>query len=769
MIENLHLRRFRHLGIALLALIILVPVAATEYSRRPTAPSPDEFAPDVRFSPPSGSYDRAIRLELSASHPDAAIYFTTDGSIPTPETGTPYAEPLYLPVDPPRAAVIRARAVTPDGQSGAVQSASYFLGLDASIPMVSLVADPADLWDEARGILTNPEFRGREWEREAELFFLEADGNGFQAPAGVRVHGAASRLYEKKGLRFYFRDEYGRPLLRYPVFPDSRKTVFDRLVLHNGGQDFPAVSVSATLLRNQLAGNLARKMGAFATHARPVLLFINGELWGVYVLRERIDDRFLAENFQINDADLLSGFEERLDASSGDLAHWENLLRFVAAHDLSDEENMAYVQSQINLDNFIDYAVFQFISANSDWPHNNQLKFRDRSTGRWHWMFWDSDYAFGLLPNSYFEKDMFQHVLENEGKSQQQAAILLKRLFENPEFRSSFLSRMADQLNTVFLADEVLKEIDQLAAALEEDIGYETRRWPGSGDWEASVEYMREFARQRPGYVRQHAVDYFDLPGTATLRVNSSPGGDGGVTINERISLQPDELPWEGIYFQGVDLQVTALPAAGYRFSGWLPAGLAQSASINLSLAGDLAITPLFEGDDGGMPAAGDVRLIGYGRDGDPVPRPGLQGDWVELLVRKPGGVDMRGWRVTDNDSPAASDEGSLILGQHPALEDVPPGTTLLLVATRSAANDRRFAEDDLVSSDGRLVLYAGNENLDASTDPWFSLGPDDNLVLLAPGASSAFADDLAIDFLRVGGGIRSITPGAFGLPEREE
>jgi hypothetical protein len=764
-----HLRHFRHLGIALLALVILIPVSATGVGRQLAAPPPGEPMLDVKFSLISGSYDHGLRLRLSSAQPDAAIYFTTDGSIPTADTGTLYTTALDLPANPPRAAVIRARAVLPDGRSGPVQNASYLLGLDSDLPVLSLITDPANLWDEASGIFANPEAVGRAWEREADLFFLEPDGSGFHAPAGIRVHGAASRRYEKKGLRFYFRNDYGLPLLDYPVFPDLNELIFDRLVLHNGGQDFPAISVSATMLRNQLAGNLARKLGAYATHSRPVLVFINGELWGVYLLRERIDARYLAENFQINDADLLSGFEDRLDVSAGDLAHWENLLQFVTNNDLADEANMGYVETQMNLDNYIDYIAFQIISANSDWPHNNQHKFRDRATGRWHWMVWDSDYAFGLLPDSYIEKDMFLHVLENEGRRQREAAVFMKKLFENPGFEAQFLTSLADQLNTVFLPDDVVQEIDRLAAAMARDISYETRRWPGSGDWEAGVEYMREFGRQRPSYVRRQAVDYFDLPGTAVLRVNPAPGNHGGVTINGRIALQPQQLPWEGVYFQGVPVQITAVPEAGYRFAGWEPADLKQTPSITLTLNSDLALTPLFEAKENNGPQPGDVQLLRYGGDNDPAPRADLQGDWVELLVRKPGGADLRGWRVTDNDTPASTDEGSLILGDHPALADVPPGTTILLAATRSAANDLRFPEDNLSPGSGQMVLYAGNNNLDTDSDPWFALGPDDNLVLLAPGPSLEFADDVAIDFLTIGRGNSAITSGTFGLPDRDD
>ena len=718
----------------------------------------------VRFSHPSGYYDQAINLKMNTSQNDALIYFSTDGSIPSPENGTLYTKPLHLPAEPPRTAVVRAAAFLANGESSPVQSATYFLGLDADLPLVSLIISPEDLWDETNGIYAQPGFTGRDWERDVQIFFYEPQtGSGFQAPAGIRIHGTGSRRYEKKSLRLYFRNEYGLPAVDYPLFPDSERRLFKRLVLHSGGNDFPAISLSGTLLRNQLIGNLARKIDAYASYTRPILLYINGEPWGIYNLRERIDDRYLQENFNIHDADLLDGFEHDLNISAGDRSHWDNLLQFATTNDLRDPDNYAYLQTQINMDNYIDYLAFQFITANTDWPRNNQLKFRDRATGRWHWMFWDSDYAFGLLPDSYIEKDMFLHVLENEGEREQEAGVLFNQLFANPQFKAQFLSRTADMLNTVFLPEDVLAEIDALAAALEKDIGQETRRWPGGGEWQAGVDYMREFARRRPEIMRDQAVAYFNLPGTALLRIELPPDGQGAVSVNGRIHLQPDDLPWEGTYFQGVDLQLTAVPAPGFHFSGWDPPQLPQTQSITISLTGDTAVTPRFAANEEDMPRAGDVRIVGYGLDGR-APVDGLEGQWVELQIDHFPGVNLRGWRLTDNDSKTAMDEGSLIIGGHEALSAVPPGTAVLIVTTQSAANDRLFPEDDLSAADGRIILYAGNENLDSDSDPWFSLGPADNLVLLAPGPTAAFADDLAIDFLSIGHSTTPVTPADFGL-----
>ncbi len=749
-----------HLVIAVATLLFLLIIGGRLQPQQASVEAGAAPQLDVQFSPPPGPYNETIAVEMWVPDGNATIYFTMDGSRPSRQNGTLYTDPLVLSPRPSQVVALRAMAVSPEGEEGTVQSVSYLLGVDSALPVLSLVVDPQELWDAERGIFTHPVLTGDEWERPAEMAFYEADGSaGFAAPVGIRVHGGRSRLDEKKSLRLYFRNEYGLPAIGYPLFPQSDKRLFKRLVLHNGGQDYPAVSVNATLLRNQLTGDLAREAGGFAVQTRPVLVFLNGELWGIYNLRERIDDRYLAENMQIENPDLLVGFEHDLEASYGDVEHWENLQRFVAENELDDPENYLYLQTQINLDNFIDYNLFQIITANADWPHSNQLKFRERAGGQWHWMFWDSDYAFGLMPDSYIEKDMFARVLEQEDELQQEAALLLEKLLRNPDFRNRFFVRLADLLNTVFRPQKVEKQVLEMAKGLRPDIVYETIRWPGSGDWEAGVSYMQEFARRRPDIVRKQAVEQFDLPGTAVLTIGTPTAGQGSVRVNDQIMVDASELPWSGTYFDGLTLKVEALPAPGYVFAGWDGAeGVEQTAAASLALEGDLLISPRFAEADSNMPRPGDVRLLDYGGSHAAAPLAGIEGRWVTLEVRKPTGSDLRGWRVSDNDSITAVDEGSLVLTDAAELAQVAAGTIVLLAPDSST---------DANLPPGWIIATPMNGLLDVQTDPWFQLAEHDNLVLLAPGPVPGFGDDVPIDFLEVGGGEVGDGAAAFGLPDR--
>ncbi len=731
----------RHLIILVLAAIALVPLWLLEGSSRRQEVD-DPLA--VQFSHPTGFYEDDIRLEMEVAEPEAMIQFTTDGSLPTPTNGSVYQEPLRLSADPESVVVVRARAIDENGILGPEANMTYFLGFETAMPVVSLMVEPDDLWDWERGIFIRPDEKGPEWERPAELVYLDDSKQiGFSAPAGIRIHGGASRWAEKKSIRLYFRPEYGLAELDYPLFPDSGQTRFKRLVLHAGGQDQPTETGNGTLLRNPLISALAQETDVIVAEGQPVLLFINGQPWGIYNLRERLDRIYFADRFGIGDLDILGPIAYAPEPLEGNWTHWDELMSFVEANDMADPENYTTVISQIDVENFIDYYALQYFIGNADWPQRSHDRFYPYvQGGKWHWFLWDGDFAFGLAFEGGELPDPITWLLTGEegGSARLQAAwqdsLLFRKLMDNPDFKLAFIRRLEGLLNTAFLPEAVIAQLDALASQVEPDIEYETLRWQSSGNWSESVEQMRNFARQRPDLIRQNVVEELGLSGTVELDFEA-PRGKGSVDVN---GFSVPELPWSGLFFTGLPIEITALPESGYRFAGWEPAELPQTETITLSDSFPRQIRPLFERRRAGAPQRGDVVIQDVGIDQD-----GL-GDWIELEVARPSGVDLRGWRLTDNDDLITDDEGSLLFGQQQALVGIPPGTGILIVASETGLNNLRLPEDDLQLRDGRLVFYAGNDHVQLGPDRWFNLMDGETIMLLAPGATDSPTDDEVID-----------------------
>ena len=752
-----------HPRIILLTILALAAVCVIEASAGRWLPAEASSTRMPVFFPPGGYYDRDVRLEIRAPDLGTPVIFTVDGSVPAPTVGTTYTRTIHLSAETPAVTVVRARAVLPDGQLGPVTSASYFVGVPASLPLMSLIIDPSDLWDRERGIYANPRKRGDAWERPVDVTYVDKDRrSGFHVPAGLCIHGESSRNLSKKPLRLYFRQEYGASRLEYPLFGENDVRSFKRLVLHSGGEDWQFFDdMNWTLMRNQLVASLALQLDGYAARTQPVLLFINGEPWGIYQVRERMDRHFLADHCGIESAEFLNDPQllNRQAGSMGDSENWDRLLEFVAAHDLADPANFAYVQSQVDLANFVDYNILQVYVANIDWLFHNVQQFRPRvQGGRWHWIIWDTDQTFGTYPSSVHANLMVRLLDEDHPETGGRDTLLLRKLLENPAFFGRFLSRTADLLNTTLSPSSVIAHVDALAAELGPDIAYETARWSGSVDWASSVQGLRDFAHQRPDLVRQHMVQALGLNGTAHLTCNPPASGSGYVAVN---GILIRDLPWQGVYFQGIPVRVTAVPAPGFRFAGWDPPEVPQTPVITLTInavqtltPAAQTLTPRFEPLDQDAFQPGDVVFAAYQMDQDSH----LRKDRLELLVTRPGGVDLRGWRVTDNDTKTATDEGSLIFSDDPALAHVPGGTTIRIIASLAGTAP---PQDDLDPWDRQMTLYTGNDNLDTEADPGFNLGPHDNLALLAPGPTRAFGDGRGIAF--VAGGT-AVTPSSFGI-----
>ncbi|MEM7119014.1 MAG: CotH kinase family protein [Chloroflexota bacterium] len=518
-----------HLGLGILACVLALLLWASEF--RANA-QPGIISTTPLFSPSSGYFNHPISLKIDGTPPGAQLFYTLDGRDPQLD-GERYTAPLTLKEG--GVAVVRASYQMADGSWGDQGYATYVIGeagsLPRSLPVLSIIGDPAGLWDAERGLFDFPFARGIEWEREVMLMFFEgrrseqAQQLAFASPAGLRIHGSASRSYPKQSLRLYFREAYGNGRLLSPLYEGQQQITlanFDRLVLHSGSQDYatpnPDPRSNWTLLRTALVYELAAELGVPTTQSRPTLVFVNGRSYGIYQIRTFIDETFLYDRYGFNAFDYftISGdpgspgalFEPTTEELPGKAA-WIELMTYVENHDVTDETVYRQLETMIDMDNFIDYVILQMYVANTDWLRNNVKLFRPASTRKWTWALWDVDDAFGLAPWNNVERDMLDWLHNSERRGLEQGSLVLRTLLENETFRQRYLQRLDELLQTTLAPDKVAGQLDEMAAEMRPDIHFETDLWTSSGDWEASVAEMRDFIMRRPTLMREHHEAFF--------------------------------------------------------------------------------------------------------------------------------------------------------------------------------------------------------------------------------------------------------------------
>ncbi len=485
--------------------------------------------------------------------------------------------------------------------------------------MVSLATDPANFWDHETGIYVfgdhadtvNYPYWGsnfwEDWERPLHLQLFEPDGTlAFAIDGVMEVHGGRSRDNDQRGYRFETSSGHGDPTLDYRVFPDLGISSFHTLLLRTSGNDWLGCDddgcSEGVQMRDALMHQLAAGVDLDTMAYRPARAYLNGAYHGLYNLRERQDEHYLASHHGAEDVDLL---ERDSDIVRGEAEHYLATLDYLRTHDLSDPARYAWVTDRIDVAELQSYLAFEVYYANDDWPSNNIKYWRPRTPdGKWRWLLYDTDFGLGNWGKKYTRDTLAEALLEDGTgwPNPPWATELFRLLVQSPEFRDGFVNRYADHMNTALRPDVATATLDELRAAIAPEIPRQVERWGRwtdgtvthalpDGLWEQEIAWIHEWLTERPAYARQHVVDNFDLDGLWDLSLQSDPPGAGTFGLTA-VTVEP---PFQGTYFLGVPVTVTALPAPGYTFAGWSDPTLPASPTITLDPTGDVQLVARFE------------------------------------------------------------------------------------------------------------------------------------------------------------------------------
>ncbi len=254
--------------------------------------------------PPVFSETRGLRtapftLVLVNPNPDSQLYYSLDGSEPS----TPYVAPLSITASRSvRATVRRSGYHTP-------RTVTHSFLFPSQVPSASgmnaTYASGAYLTRQNQGFqdlptvsLSVPELPDDYVETEGSAeFFLPGSPTPVQVNCGMERFGGAWTEFAKKSYKLNFSAEYGARKLEAPLFNGFDrgipvKEVFDSLELRAGNHDMVA---RGFYMGGRFIEDTTLEMGSLNPHGRFVHVFVNGSYWGMYDMRERMVDAFLAE------------------------------------------------------------------------------------------------------------------------------------------------------------------------------------------------------------------------------------------------------------------------------------------------------------------------------------------------------------------------------------------------------------------------------------------------------------------------------------------
>ena len=595
-----------------------------------------------KFNLKSGFYNgESIQLEINIEDPEATIYYTLDGSDPTVDSPVytnflllkdksleenvyskiinVTAERNYVPKDKiKKANIVRAMAKLSNGTLTPIITGTYFVGLNrkelyGNVPIISIITDPKNLFDYEKGIYVmgkmyddwvaeNPEnankhgfdkignynLKGKESERPAsiEYFPVDEEKEGFNANVGIRVVSGDSRAFIQKSLRVFFKEKYGQKNIKYEVISGNKRsdgkgnvTKYKSFTIRNGGNDYEYAKIRDLVLQD-----LITNRGLETQQGEIVVLFLEGEYWGVYTLVENYDEHYIANNYDIDDENVVIIKNSKMEAGDeNDNQIFERDTGYVRNEDMSNPSNYEQACKYLDVENFMWYAAFNIYIGNRDsvfkasnwamWHVRNPVENVYRADGKWRGLSYDNDMSAGLFgdENEYNNILLSEAFDESTTMSKCIGSRLLKSLHKNSNFKKMFINAICDIRNIDFEINRVYEYIDKYIFFLEPLMKDNFIRFGKNINnpdeyYKSQVTALKSWLFSRYDSFVYNIAKFFELKSPVEISITSSNFSKGSFIVNNGWKLFEEE--YKGLYFTENILHLSANPLKG-TFDYW--------------------------------------------------------------------------------------------------------------------------------------------------------------------------------------------------------
>ncbi|MBR4559717.1 MAG: CotH kinase family protein [Fibrobacter sp.] len=606
------------------------------------------------FLPKAGFYSN-LTIDPPTPQKGGEIRCTFDGSFPT-QSSEQIAQAKQITQN----TVVRCSEFV-NGQAADTTTQTYFINETVTMPVVALTVNHHDMFDSTDGLyatgpLTNNQGGMMTWNdpnaadknnpkcsepckqanfwREDELpVHVEFFENGsstteknWEIDAGISIMGNYSRYKPKKSVAIKMdNDDYGDKVLKYSLFktrPEAKK--IKAFNLRNNGNRYWTDYIADAMMTSLLEGT-----DVDYQRSRQVVVFYNGEYFGIHDMRERLNRSFVETNYGIDSKSInmvknCNGDNNCIDgwAASGTNGsspqEFASVVNSITNGNFAGENNQQYEQlkEKINLSSFAQYMLAEMYFHNGDWPNNN-IRAWGGNGNPFKFVAFDTDHGFGLTPGiSGFDtkgENMFNWVLgadqgANQGGQQPGFGMgmgwsmggnttignMLKKLLENPNFKRLFINQACILLNDYLTYEKVQSTIQSMMATIpSSEQTRDEQRWPrGDGQssftWDPNGTALLEFASNRSQTVRNEMAERFGLQNETNVTISVS--GSGIVKVD---GMKLPSSNYQGKFFAGTSMELTAVPAAGRVFSRWLDGSTENPRVVQLN-GGD-SFTAVFE------------------------------------------------------------------------------------------------------------------------------------------------------------------------------
>lgn len=485
-----------------------------------------------------GLYKENIRVAISVGD-GSQIRYTLDGSVPTIDNSTLYTAPL----DVSDTTVLRARAFYPGLQPSETVTATYVMKTYYSMPVVCLTADPDELWNNETGMYAsganvdlesykhipfkNPTPTYRTHGKIFRPGYVEMFETG--APKAVISQGGDFALIgqysldmPQKSFKVKAKASLGSRYFNAKLFEDRPFEEYKSFVLRVSGNDCVWTRI-VDGLQSKLIDQVADTTVIHQAW-RPVIVYLNGQYWGHYNLRERVSRYFVAqhEGIPLEKADDMTILEASWKSYYGQNNEYRKMIdRIKKSSPATNPEDLEYILDNVDVDNLFDFLFYQVFFANTD---SGNIRFYRVPGGKWRWIIFDMDYGLFSSSNNGILNMMNP---KGHGSNDDIDNTIWLKLLENEQMRDKFLTRFGE-LFRFFTVDRMLEQMEECVSLISPEMTMHFERWaalnlknisleqPKTVDgciryWNSRIDRLRNVIRKRPRHCWVQIKEWYKL------------------------------------------------------------------------------------------------------------------------------------------------------------------------------------------------------------------------------------------------------------------